>query len=211
MSNAVWAFTVGHSNHDAARFLALLREAQITAVADVRSAPFSQRYPQFNRPDLEYLLRQEEIHYAFFGDTLGGRPRQPSAYDPDGRVNYERVRAMPHFQKAIESLCRSGAEQRIALLCAEEDPLDCHRGLMIAPALVERGVQPQHLRGDGSTETTDEMEARLLNMTGVGAGMLDGLFAATLADAERADLLREAYRVQARRRAFRLRPEETGD
>lgn len=94
-----------------------------------------------------------------------------------------------------------------ALLCAEEDPLNCHRGLMITPALVERGLAPVHLRGDGSAETTAAMEQRLLAETGVGAGVLDGLFAAAVPDDERRRMVAEAYRLRARRKAFRWRPD----
>src|SRR5438128_10074182 len=100
--------------------------------------------------------------HAGLGDLLGRPPQQPSLYDADGRANYERVRRTPLFQQGLEQLCRLGQEFTVAMLCAEEDPLDCHRGLMIAPALVERGIAPLHLRADGRAESTEEMEGRLL-------------------------------------------------
>jgi uncharacterized protein (DUF488 family) len=199
--------TVGHSNHSMSDLVRLLRQAGVTLLADVRSSPFSQRYPQFNRPELRADLLQEEIGYWFLGDLLGGRPRPSDLYDPDGRVDYERVRATAAFRRGIDQLGEAREDHVIALLCAEEDPLDCHRGLMIAPALVERSLAPSHLRGDGSVETTTEMEQRLLVETGVGAGLLDGLFAAMLTEEERGQLLAEAYRARARLKAFRLRPQ----
>jgi hypothetical protein len=90
------------------------------------------------------------------------------------------------------------------MLCAEEDPLDCHRGLMIAPALVERGIAPAHLRGDGSLETTPALEKRLLAETKVDDGAMDGLFAAALTADDRREMLAEAYRIMGRRKAYRL-------
>lgn len=81
-------FTIGHSNHDLAVFLRLLLEAGVTAVADVRSAPYSMRYPHYNRDELERELAGRDLVYVFLGDLLGGRPQRPSLYDPDGRVNY---------------------------------------------------------------------------------------------------------------------------
>ncbi len=207
MDNGAWLFTVGHSNHDFGRFVRLLQAAGITAVADVRSRPFSQRYPQFNRPELEYGLRRHDIGYRFLGNQLGGRPGQPSLYDAEGRVDYERVRTTAAFRQGIEQLCRASEHHVVVLLCAEEDPLDCHRGLMIAPALVEYGHAPRHLRGDGKVQTNTQTEDRLLALTGVGAGMVDGLFAFTLGADERRELLAEAYRVQAWRKAFRLKPD----
>ena len=201
-------FSVGHSNHEPGRFVALLREAGITAVADVRSQPYSRRLPQFSRPELEPLLRAHAIAYVFLGDHLGGRPGRPSLYDADGRADYERVRATAEFRNGLDLLCRAAGEHRIAMLCGEEDPLDCHRGLMITPALVEREVWPGHLRKDGRVESTAAMEDRLLAVTGVGAGIVDGLFAALVSPEERDRLLAEAYRVQARRKAFRMQQVE---
>ncbi|MBV9122555.1 MAG: DUF488 domain-containing protein [Planctomycetes bacterium] len=199
-------FSIGHSNHDQAWFLQLLQRTSITAVADVRSQPFSRRFPQFNWPELERALRALDIGYAFLGEFLGGRPRHLGLYDPEGQVDYERVRQTEMFQQGLSHLEEVLKSNRVALLCSEEDPLHCHRGLMIAPALVERGRAVWHLRGDGSVETARQAEDRLLAETGVGAGILDGLFAAAVTEEERSELLGEAYRMQARRRAFRLRP-----
>lgn len=196
-------FSVGHSNHDLDRFLSLLRDAGITAIADVRSQPYSRRLPHFSRPELERALREAGIAYAFLGDTLGGRPESPSLYDADGLVNYERVRGTAAFQQGLERLCQATEKFRVAMLCGEEDPLDCHRGLMITPALAERGVQPGHVRKEDRIESTPEMEARLLAETGVGDGLLDGLFATMISDEERGRLLAEAYRAMAQRKGFR--------
>jgi uncharacterized protein (DUF488 family) len=209
MTEAAPIFTIGHSNHALAEFLALLEKHGITAVADVRSHPFSRRNPHFNREELEPALRQLGTVYVFLGDQLGGRPGQPSLYDADGRIDYERVRATDFFQRGLERLDKARQKFTVVLMCSEADPLDCHRGLMIAPALAERGVLPSHIRADGNLESTPEMEQRLLDETGVGAGLLDGLFADTLADSDRRDLLAEAYRKMSRKKAFRLKPGQT--
>lgn len=201
---AAGLISVGHSNHDWPAFLALLRRAGVKVLADVRSSPYSGRYPYFNREPLACALREEGIPYVFLGDLLGGRPGQPSLYDEDGRVNYERVRQTAAFQRGLEQLARAGNGHTVAFLCSEEDPLQCHRGLMIAPALRERGLPPLHLRKDGSLETNEQMERRLLLETGIGAGLIDGLFAATLTEEDRRSLLAEAYRCQARRKAYQL-------
>jgi uncharacterized protein (DUF488 family) len=199
-------FSIGHSSHDLPRLVELLQQVGVTAVADVRSSPFSQRHPQFNRPDLEWGLKQQGIAYLFLGDFLGGRPRQASMYDPEGRADYERMRLSAPVQVGLDCLCRALDRDTLAMLCAEEDPLDCHRGLMITPALLERGISPEHLRGNGSVETTPAMEDRLLAVAGVGSGILDGLFGSLISAEERRQFLRQAYRLQARRKAFRLKP-----
>jgi hypothetical protein len=198
-------FTVGHSTHELDFFLQLLRQAGITALADVRSRPYSRRLPQYNRPELEQALAANEIAYVFLGELLGGRPADADVYDDEGRVNYEKVRRTFYFHEGLDRL-RTGMERdTIALFCAEEDPLECHRGLMIAPALVETGVLPVHLRGNGARETTADLEERLLLETRVGSGFLDGLFAEIITQDERRELLAKAYRLQAHRKAFRLK------
>jgi hypothetical protein len=96
----------------------------------------------------------------------------------------------------------------IVMMCGEDDPLDCHRGLMITPALGAQGVQPVHLRKDGSRETTPAMEVRLMEATKIGAGLLDGLFAAQVSHEERQEMLAEAYRCMNRKKAYRYQEEE---
>ena len=201
-------FTIGHSNHELDRFLNLLRRAGVTAIADVRSSPFSQRYPQFNQPQLRQALGQHRVGYIHLGDELGGRPGDAGMYDGEGRVDYWRVRQGRVFRAGLVRLLEAVEDHAVAMLCTEEDPLECHRGLMICPELVEHGIRPRHVRGNGSLETTPQLELRLSDLTGVGRGILDGLFAASVTPEERASLIAEAYRVQARRRAFRLAPGE---
>jgi hypothetical protein len=202
LSASARLLSVGHSNHETEIFLALLRQARVTAIADVRSSPFSRRLPQYNRSELEALLSQHDIVYVFLGDQLGGRPRDLDLYDAEGRVDYERVRATAFFRKGLERLLMGTEEYTVAMLCSEEDPLDCHRGLMIAPALGELNVAPQHLRKDGRLESTSEMEERLLTETRVGEAERGGLF--QLSDEDRRAILAEAYRVMARRKAFQI-------
>ena len=197
-------YTVGHSNHDAETFLALLRSVGVDLVADVRSAPFSQQYPQFNQSVLRRLLDEGGIGYSFFGDELGGRPSDPGLYDEEGRVDYQQIRRTPAFSAGIDTLCRKLEESVVTLMCSEEDPLDCHRSLLISAALAERGIRPAHLRGDGRLESSDQLDERLLAETKTGAGLLRGLFAAELTAEDRRQLLEDAYRIQARRKGYRL-------
>jgi uncharacterized protein (DUF488 family) len=204
MENGI--FSVGHSNHELASFLALLRGAGITAIADVRSSPYSKRYPQFNKGALEGALRASGIEYVYLGDLLGGRPNSRALYDAEGRADYEAIRATPVFRRGLERLLNGAASYRVAMLCGEDDPLDCHRGLMITPALGELGASPRHLRKDGSVETTPAMEQRLLKETNLEERILPDLFHAPDA-AEIREIMAEAYRLMARKKAFQLQEE----
>jgi uncharacterized protein (DUF488 family) len=203
-------YTVGHSNHDLPDFLALLQTTGIAVIADVRSSPYSRRFPQFNREALQRSLAEHEIAYVFLGDLLGGRPRDRRLYDAEGWVDYERVRQTTPFQQGIERVFQGLQRYTIALLCSEEDPLDCHRVLMIGPAFIERGIEVLHLRRDGTVQTTEEMHETLLKKTGYLRDERDPTDLFTPRQEKRRHLLSEAYRARARKMAYRLRAENEG-
>jgi len=166
-------FTVGHSNHSSERFLALLQGTGITAVADVRSIPQSRRFPHFNRTRIERWLADAGIAYVFLGAELGGRPDDPALLR-EGRPDYDLMAAAPSFRAGLDRLLDLAARHRIALMCAEREPLDCHRFLLVSRHLHERGVCLRHVLADGSIEPHEATESRLLRQTGVA---VDALFA----------------------------------
>jgi uncharacterized protein (DUF488 family) len=158
--------TVGHSTHSFDAFLNLLRRHSVTALADVRSAPFSRFNPQFNKDALERDLKLHAISYVFLGRELGARSSDPSCYE-NGRVQYARLARTGRFRQGIERVMRGAHRHRIALLCAEREPLECHRTLLVSRALDEQGVPVAHILGDGGLETQHDAMERLLDMTGL--------------------------------------------
>jgi uncharacterized protein (DUF488 family) len=194
-------YTIGHSAMDISVFLKLLGDSGVTLVADVRSRPHSQRFPHFDQIPLQQALREAGVAYRFMGEELGGRPEDPKAYGADGVVDYRRRREANDFQAAIERLVGDLGAQDVALMCAEEDPLSCHRFLMICPELVAQGVEPGHIRKGGVLESQREAEDRLLRMHGMNAIAGASLFAS-----EREVALEEAYVRQSKEFAFRLDP-----
>jgi uncharacterized protein (DUF488 family) len=144
-------FSIGHSNLPAERFVAMLRGAEVTTVADVRSVPASRFCPWFSRKALEARLIRDGVAYAFYGDTLGGRPRDPSLYC-DGVVDYEAVALRPDYVGAIDRLIEAARHATVCPLCAEREPLDCHRCLLVARSLSERGLAVAHIMHDGTLE-----------------------------------------------------------
>jgi uncharacterized protein (DUF488 family) len=153
--------TIGHSNHPIERFLELLQAHSITAVADVRSTPYSRFNPQFRRDALRASLGAAGIQYVFLGEELGARSRDPSCFDADGRVSYSLLARTDLFRKGIERLKTGMAEHRISLMCAEREPLECHRTILVSRVLVREGVEVTHILGDGSLETHDHAIRRL--------------------------------------------------
>ncbi len=194
-------FTIGHSNHDLGDFLSVLINHGVQTLCDVRSRPGSFRFPQFNREPLEALLTSAGLRYEFFGEALGGRPADPRAYHADGRVDYAARRKSSEFAAGIDRLLELSRVTNTVLLCAEEDPLQCHRFLMICPALLERGVIPAHIRRGGILESQREAEDRLLELHGRTAFATGSLFVS-----ERDFAIEEALQLQAREFAFRGSP-----
>jgi len=168
MDGAPRILTIGHSNHPIERFLALLQEAGASAIADVRSYPASRHAPQFNRDALAKSLEDQGIAYLYCGKELGGRgPSSPE-----------------DFRKGLDRVVAESARHRIALMCAERDPLDCHR-LGLARAFAERGMAVGHILASGEVASQRAIEDRLLAREGLAG---DDLFSreARLSDAYRA-------------------------
>jgi len=184
-------YTIGHSNHAIGRFVELLRGAGVAALADVRSTPASRFCPQFNRKPLAAALEAAGIGYVYQGDALGGRPRDP-ALAPGGTPDYEAMAAAPAFQAALDAVQHEAARRPLALMCAEREPLDCHRVLLVARRLAGRGLAIRHILADGTLEGHAATEDRLLALAGPGDA---GLFAP-----DRAARLAAAYRLRAARR-----------
>jgi len=194
-------FTVGHSNLDLPQFVTLLKDWSVGLLIDVRSQPRSGRFPQFSQPGFQKDIEDSGISYLFLGEELGGRPDDPDAYRRDGLVDYKARRRSHAFRSGMDRVLRELERDSCALLCAEEDPLECHRFLMICPELVRIGVRPAHIRKGSRIETQEDVENRLLCAHGFG-----GVAAATLFPEARTDALEKALQLQANKVAFRVDP-----
>jgi uncharacterized protein (DUF488 family) len=158
--------TIGHSKLSIEAFILLLERHQITVVADVRSEPYSRFNPQFNRETLRDNLKAHNIQYEFLGNELGARSRDPSCYE-NRRVQFRRLEQTDLFRGGIEHIIYIANNYRIALMCAEKEPLECHRTILIARVLVERGVDVNHILADGCLESHDSTMERLLDVVGL--------------------------------------------
>jgi uncharacterized protein (DUF488 family) len=184
--------TIGHSALSYEDFVSLLRNAGATAVADVRSAPYSGHFPHFNGESLRDKLRNDNIAYVFLGKELGGRPKDRKLFH-DGVADYERMAMAAAFKEGLDRVVGGASRRRIALMCSEHDPLDCHRCLLIGRMLAERNVSVNHILADGRQVSQQQIEEKLLSMSGRTA---DDLFL------PREERLALAYRNRARKVAF---------
>lgn len=188
-------FTIGHSRHAFSHFLELLKRHQISAICDVRSTPYSQWCPHFNREPLRQELKLHNIAYVFLGKELGGRSSDASCYDTDGRVRYDRISDTDTFRQGLSRVREGMKKYCIALMCTEKDPLTCHRTILICRHLRrEKDLSVLHILEDGQTESYEESELRLLQLARMEQANLFESFQ---------DRLEKAYDYQGKRIAYR--------
>ncbi|MBI1775232.1 MAG: DUF488 domain-containing protein [Proteobacteria bacterium] len=189
-------FTIGHSNHSWEAFLDLVNRHAIEMIVDVRSVPSSRRYPWFARDALAKALKEAGHDYHYLGDRLGGRPKDSICY-AGGAIDYGRVAATPAFRSGLDELAELAVKHRLALMCAEREPMDCHRSILVCRHLAPLGFAVCHIHGDGRPEAQDEFEERLIQVTSSDDGpLLAGL-------EERPLQVQLAYNRRGRKMAFR--------
>lgn len=184
-------YTVGYAGHDRDSLLALFKAHGITAVADIRTFKRSSYWTAFDADSFGPFLRENGIAYVFMGDVMGGKPQMPELY-PDGQLDYDLMAQMPAFRTGIERLVSGAKKYRICLMCAEKDPLDCHRTLLIAPALKQAGCDLRHLV-EGKVETQADAEDRMIAING---GDVPDLFTSAASDPEAGYKLARARQIK---------------
>lgn len=184
-------FTIGHSNRTPAEFVELLRKNNVSAIADVRSQPYSRHMPHFNRENLKDLLDLHSISYVFMGEELGARRDEDCCY-VDGQAKYELIEQTEAFKSGIERIRTGMGKYVVAMMCAEKDPITCHRTILIAKALRD-DCEIRHIISEAKVESQQETEQRLLKEWKLNH---DDMFRSAV------ELLEEAYRKQAEEIAY---------
>ena len=192
-------YTLGHSNQSFESFLFLLTSHKIGALADVRSHPYSRTNPQFNRDELERELKFHGITYVFLGKELGARTDDRSCYK-GGRVQYDSLARTDLFREGLRRVQRGMRKYRIALMCAEAEPLVCHRAILISRYLRELAIDVKHILKGGQTEDHDVSMERLLDILNLRENLVFR---------SKADLILEAYRIQSQQIAYEVLDSET--
>lgn len=156
-------FTIGHSTHEIQYFIDLLNKFDVNCVIDVRSAPYSRIAPQFNKPALNSTLRENNIIYMHFEKEFGARHTKPSLLDENGNVDFDKVRETDEFKQGVQRVKNGLARgYKIALMCSEANPFDCHRFSMISYQLVREGMYVNHILQNGNSIDNSELENWLL-------------------------------------------------
>ncbi len=158
-------FTIGHSQYTPEYFIKLLEKHSVNYVLDVRSTPYSRHAEQFNRESIHTFLDRNGIRYSYMGKYFGARPVELSLYNPKGYLDFEKVAQSERFNIGVENVIL-GLERgnKIALMCTEKNPIDCHRAIMVARAFDLKGIEVNHILSDGDIQTQRELDNRLLDM-----------------------------------------------
>lgn len=197
MSNPV--FTIGHSTHAIEYFIDLLKRHSVNVVADVRSTPFSRMNPDFDQKALTDHLKKHGINYVFLGRELGARPQDACCYTSEVRVDYDKLAVTSLFQTGLERVIEGAKNYRIALMCAERAPLDCHRSVLISRYLADKMVSVNHITSEGHAVAHNDLVAQL-----VAHYFPEGM-AELRSPAEK---IAEAYRIHGRLIAFHVKTTE---
>jgi uncharacterized protein (DUF488 family) len=190
-------YTIGHSTHTIERFLQLLGMHDITAVCDVRSSPYSRFNPQFNKENLQRELKLHQLAYVHLGNELGPRSSDPACYE-NRRVRYDRIARTQLFRDGLKRLKEGLKTYRIAMMCAEKDPLACHRTILICRYLRSPDFSIRHILEDGGIEENSETERRLLRLLKIPELQLFET---------REALIEQAYRLQSEKIAYSAAPD----
>ena len=195
-------FTIGHSNHSLDHFIELLVSHRISTIADVRSSPYSKYSPHFNKDVLDTVLRNAGINYTFLGRELGAQRSEDDCYI-DGQAKYDRIARLPIFQRGLEIVLQEAEHNRTALLCAESDPIACHRTILICRELkrICPDLKITHILGDGTEERHEASEKRLIDLHKLQPELFGDLTSTS-------GLIEKAYDLQAEKIAYKKVPKE---
>lgn len=158
-------FTVGHSQHKVDYFIEMLETYNVNYLIDVRSMPFSQYATNYNKDILNDSLISHNINYVFMGEYFGARPNNYNLYSKKGYLDFDMMKRSKMFLTGVDNVLK-GIEQgnRIALMCTEKDPIECHRTILVGNAFYERGIEVEHILANNTLQNHNELNSRLVEM-----------------------------------------------
>lgn len=158
--------TIGYGNRRIDDFTRLLKQQAIVLLCDIRSQPYSRFRPEFAQGPLARALEQAGIRYFFMGKELGGRPRDSACYI-EGRLSYRLVAEQPIFQQGLAQVRELAGKMPLALMCAEADPVGCHRAILVARHLRRTVADIRHIGADGAPQQLTDFERALVERHGL--------------------------------------------
>lgn len=185
-------FTIGFERFSIEEFISVLKDNNINLLVDVRSKPHSDRFPAYNRDALKTTLAEHEISHESYAREFGARQKNPNYYT-NGVMDFDLFRRSAVFTEGVDKLCkRIQSGEIVALMCHENDPMDCHRAILCSRAFFERGFHVIHLIAGQPAITQETIQSRLIKKFFSGQFYLGNK-----------NLISHAYREQNKRIGYR--------
>lgn len=155
-------YSLGHSNHSIEKTVSLLKVYRVDLVWDVRSVPYSKSNPVMNAESLSKLLQENDLGYEWVGESFGGKPKDRELYT-EGYADFEKICKTKKFQLTKHKLFQELERGHfVCLMCAEKDPIDCHRAIMIGRNLSLDGVIVDHILENRSTISQRDLDSNIV-------------------------------------------------
>jgi uncharacterized protein (DUF488 family) len=156
-------YTIGYSGYKIENFLIEIKEHRISSVIDVRSNPYSQYYTDYNKENFEIFLKKNGVYYRNYVNEFGAQQKNRNFYSSDGYLDFEKFVKSEYFLNGVRNL-KAGMDKgyKFLLMCAEKDPFNCHRAMMVASEFYKLGYSVVHLLPNGKEQSQDDIEMRLL-------------------------------------------------
>lgn len=195
-------YTIGYTGFSLDEFVQELKSKGINVVIDVRSSPYSERYADYNRDNLESVLVANKIYYRNYIKEFGARQDDRSFYSKEGHLDFEVFAKSEQFLSGVEKIKNSVAKGfNVVFLCAEKEPVQCHRTILVARAFHELGYNVVHLKPNNVAINHSEIETQLLNMYFPRRYQID-MFSTNVKTDE--EYLIDAYRMQNKKIGYKI-------
>ena len=197
-------YTIGHSNYTIERLIDMLKHYNINCVVDIRGTPYSKYNIQFDKETIRYTLSKAGFIYIYMAKELAAKRINKQSYKEEGYSDFEKVIKENEFIEGIERLkngCNKG--YKIALLGAMQEPIRCHRSILVGRALRENGFNVKHILDDYSIASQEDIEQMLLDkyFSNRNQMTIDDLIGNSLT---RKEMIQEGYRLANKEIGYRI-------
>jgi len=157
-------YTIGYSGFSVPDFIDVLKRYRINVIIDVRSTPFSSYFSAYNKEHLERLLKSHHIYYRNYAKEFGAQQIERRFYTAQGYLDFELFTASDIYHHGYQKI-EDGLKQEyvFAFMCAEKDPMDCHRSIMVSKTFNDHGYSVLHLLPAKNPVSQVDIEERLLD------------------------------------------------
>jgi len=197
-------YTIGHSNYPLEKLIDMLKHYNINCVVDIRGTPYSKYNVQYNEETIALSLKEDGFLYLYMANEFAANRENKSSYNKEGYSDFEKVVMEKDFVNGIERL-KLGCEKgyKIVLLGAMQEPIRCHRSILVGRALWGNGFKVNHILDDYSIASQENIEENLLNKYYNSRNQItiDDLMGNQMNERE---MIKEAYRLANREIGYRV-------